>query len=206
MRDMTRRLLLWIERGLFLTGAGLALWCGIVLIEAEYFSRLPVPPPQASAAVRLPGETSDFRPRRGPIPAGTWIARLEAPTVQLSATVLEGSDDRTLARAAGHIEETSLPGAPGNVGIAGHRDTTFRRVRNLHVGDPLVVTTADHVLHYRIRALNVVEPENVSVLDPLDHPTVTLVTCYPFEFFGHAPQRFIVSADLVTDQARIAHR
>ena len=71
--------------------------------------------------------------RRSPAPgsSGSWVARLDAPSVQLSATVLEGSDDATLARGAGHIEDTAFPGQPGNIGIAGHRDTTFRAVRNL---------------------------------------------------------------------------
>ena len=79
---------------------------------------------------------------------GSWVARLDAPSVRLSATVLEGSDDATLARGAGHIEETAFPGQPGNIGIAGHRDTTFRAVRNLHTGDPLELTTSDHIYRY----------------------------------------------------------
>src|SRR5439155_10573860 len=142
-----------------------------------------------------------LRPRPAPS-VGTWVARIDAPSVGLSSTVLEGSDDTTLARAAGHIEDTAFPGDSGNIGIAGHRDTIFRPVRNLHVGDPLVLTTSDRVFRYRIARTTVVEPEDVYVLDPSDHPTLTLVTCFPFEFIGHAPRRFIVSADLVGTQVR----
>jgi len=136
------------------------------------------------------------------LPTGAWIARLEAPTARLQATILEGTDDHTLARAAGHIEDTAYPGQVGNIGVAGHRDTIFRPVRALHVGDPLVLTTADFVFRYRISKTAIVKPDDVWVLDPAGHPTLTLVTCYPFEFLGHAPKRFIVSADLVSQSAR----
>jgi sortase A len=134
---------------------------------------------------------------------GAWIARLEAASVALSATVLEGSDDGTLSRAAGHIEDTAFPGERGNIGIAGHRDTVFRPLGRLHAGDALTLTTSDHVFHYRVSRTQIVNPEDVYVLDPTDRPVITLVTCYPFEFIGHAPRRFIVRADLVSDEARL---
>jgi sortase A len=140
--------------------------------------------------------------RHRSVKAGSWVARLEAPTVALSATVLEGSDDATLMRAAGRIEDTAFPGEPGNIGVAGHRDTIFRPVRHLRVGDPLVLTTADRSFRYRVSKTAIVNPEDVYVLDPTDHRTMTLVTCYPFEFIGHAPQRYIVSADLLAETGR----
>ena len=121
----------------------------------------------------------------------------------LSATVLEGSDDGTLARAAGHIEDTAFPGQPGNIGIAGHRDTIFRPLRRLRPGDPLTLSTADRVFRYRVSGTQIVDPQDVYVLDPTDRPVVTLVTCYPFDFVGHAPRRFIVRAELVSESARL---
>ena len=113
--------------------------------------------------------------------------------------VLEGSDDGTLGRGSGHIEDTPFPGESGNVGIAGHRDTTFRALRNIHVGDPLEFKTSDRVYRYRISKTMIVGPDDVYVLDPTERPALTLVTCYPFEFIGHAPRRFIVRADLVEE-------
>jgi sortase A len=202
---MKIRVLAWIERGLFAAGAGLAVWCAIVVLQAEYYKRLPVPSPTAGSVATLPGETPHANlpsVRRPTVKAGDWVARLEAPTVALSATVLEGSDDGTLMRGAGHIEDTALPGDLGNIAIAGHRDTIFRPVRKLRIGDPLVLTTATRVFRYRISKTAMVNPEDVYVLDPTDHPTMTLVTCYPFEFIGHAPQRYIVSADLLTEAER----
>jgi sortase A len=197
------RVLRWLELSLLTVGIALAAWCAMVLVEAHYYKTMPVPPPTAAAT--LPGETPDTTPApapRTPLATGAWVARLDAPSVHMSATVLEGSDDGTLRHGAGHIEDTAFPGDAGNVGIAGHRDTTFRPVRRLHVGDPLVITTANQVYRYRIAKTSIVNPDDVAVLDDADHPTLTLVTCYPFEFIGHAPRRFIVSADLVGTEAR----
>jgi sortase A len=200
---MNRSLLLWLERGLLIAGTVLAVWCAVVLLEAQYTKTLPIPP--LTVTQSLPGDANDAaasRPRTAPA-AGTVLARLEAPTVHMTATVLEGSDDGTLRRGAGHIEDTPFPGEPGNIGIAGHRDTTFRPLRGIHVGDPLELTTGDRVYHYRIKKTLIVGPDDVYVLDPTSEPTVTLVTCYPFEFIGHAPRRFIVQAQLVGQEAHV---
>jgi sortase A len=187
-------LLHWLERTLLGAGMALGIWCGAVLLEARFVARMPVPPPSAAAAVDAAPATPA---------AGSWVARLEAPSVHLSATVLEGSDDATLARGAGHIEDTAFPWEPGNVGIAGHRDTTFRAVRDLHAGDPLELTTSDRIYRYEITRTFIVDPDDVYVLDPGDGPMLTLVTCYPFTYIGHAPHRYIIQARLVAQQVRV---
>jgi sortase A len=120
----------------------------------------------------------------------------------MSTNMLEGSDDGTLSRGAGHIEDTPYPGQAGNIGVAGHRDTVFRPLRNIKVGDPLELTTANRLYRYKISKTIIVGPDDVYVLDPTEKPTLTLVTCYPFEYIGHAPKRFIVQAQLVGDEAR----
>ena len=151
---MTRDALLrWLERGLLAVGIGLAAWCAAVLVEARFHSQLPIPPASRKLKVTqtliLPGDKGGAAPAPAPS-AGILIGRLEAPTVKMSATVLEGSDDGTLSRGAGHIEDTPFPGQPGNVGIAGHRDTVFRPLRNIKVGDPMQLTTSDRLYRYKI--------------------------------------------------------
>jgi len=205
---MTRNeLLRWLERGLFAVGIGLAAWCAAVLVEARFHDQLPIPPAskklKVTQTVILPGDKGGPAPAPAPS-AGTLIGRLEAPTVKMSATVLEGSDDGTLSRGAGHIEDTPFPGQPGNVGIAGHRDTVFRPLRNIKVGDPMQLTTSDRLYRYKISKTVIVGPDDVYVLDPTKEPTLTLVTCYPFDFVGHAPKRFIVQAQLVGNEPRTA--
>lgn len=129
------------------------------------------------------------------VPArGEVVGRIEIPRLRVSAVVKAGSDARTLQLAVGHIPGTALPGEPGNVGLAGHRDTFFRRLRDIRADDEIRVTTPDGVYAYRVERTVVVEPADVWVLDPTEEPTLTLVTCYPFTFVGSAPQRFIVRA------------
>jgi sortase A len=209
-------LLKWLERALFIVAAVIAAWCSVTLIRAEYVRRLPVPEPSvrgrtgahASAAstadarlLRLPGDAGST-PEVDAVATGAWLARLESPSLGLMATVLEGSDDGTLDRAAGHIEHTALPGSEGNVGIAGHRDTIFRPLQDARAGQLLRLTTRDRVLLYAIASTTVVDPTAVEVLAPTDQPSLTLVTCYPFRYFGSAPKRFIVRAHLVDSRAR----
>ena len=207
-----RTLLTFLERGLLGGGAALAVWCAIVLVEARFTKDLPIPEAPLVITQTLPGDTgsdsvgtagsTSAKERRAPGPAGSWLARLDAPSVKLSTTVLEGDDDATLSRGSGHIGDTALPGEPGNMGIAGHRDTVFRPLRNIRVGDAMDLTTSDRVYRYRISKTLIVQPEDVYVLDPTPQPTLTLVTCYPFDFVGHAPKRFIVQAELVEDRTR----
>jgi sortase A len=190
----------WLEYALLTIGLMLAAWSVANWIELEYFKHLPVPS-QVSGS-RLPGdpgESGSLSSNSTPVQVtrGTWVARLEAPSLGLQTTVLEGSDDGTLARAAGHIESTAMPGNPGNVGIAGHRDTIFRPLRNVKIGDVFFVKTSTTTLEYRVSSTKIVAPEEVSVLDPTPQPSLTLVTCYPFTFIGHAPKRFIVRAELI---------
>lgn len=195
-------LLQWIERGLIAIGAGLAIWCAAILVEARFHQAVPLTPPLVVTQTELPGDGHVNAPAAAAPAPGMLVGRLEAPSVSLSTVVLEGSDDATLSRGSGHIEDTPFPGQPGNVGIAGHRDTTFRALRRIHVGDALEFTTVDRLYHYRISQTLIVGPDDVYVLDPTPKPALTLVTCYPFEFVGHAPRRFIVRAELVGEVTR----
>jgi len=127
-------------------------------------------------------------------PSPAPLAILRIPSIDLEVPVLEGTDDWTLNRAVGHIEDTAVPGGSGNSGIAGHRDGFFRGLKDVGPGDVIQIETTRGVATYRIERTWIVDPEDVSVLDPTPASTITLVTCYPFYFIGSAPQRFIVRA------------
>ncbi|HZP49096.1 MAG TPA: class D sortase [Vicinamibacterales bacterium] len=198
---MRRDILRWLERALLAVGVVLGLWCAKVIYVQHRTQALPIP--EQHVTVRLPGDAtgaaaSSTRGTSGTLAApspGSVLGKLIAPDLGLAATVLEGSDDATLAKGAGHIEDTPLPGEPGNVGIAGHRDTIFRALRRVRKGEEFDVRTADGLFRYRVTRTLIVKPEDVYVLDPTPQPTLTLVTCWPFEFIGHAPKRFIVQAE-----------
>ena len=124
------------------------------------------------------------------------IGRIEIPRLWLSAITREGADAGTLRRAVGHVPSTALPGQAGNAAFAGHRDTFFRKLRDVKEGDEIVFTTPAGTHRYVVSDLRVVPPSDVSVLEPTARPVLTLVTCYPFNYIGSAPQRFIVRASL----------
>jgi sortase A len=110
----------------------------------------------------------------------------------------------TLTRGVGHIPGTALPGGPGNVGIAGHRDGFFRRLKDASVGDVIEVQESSGLRSYRteryiVRKILVVFPEETSVLKASTASRLTLVTCYPFYYVGAAPQRYVVEADLLPE-------
>jgi sortase A len=140
-----------------------------------------------------PATPAPERARRT-VAAGDTVGRIEIPRLGVSAIIKAGTDARTLQLAVGHIPGTAFPGDPGNVGLAAHRDTFFRRLRDIQSDDEIRLTTPEGAYTYRVARTDIVEPEDVWVLDPTDHPTLTLVTCYPFSYVGSAPQRFIVRA------------
>ena len=126
------------------------------------------------------------------------IARIEIPEIGLDALVLEGDDSGTLRLGAGHIPGTALPGGPGNVGIAGHRDTFFRCLRKIDKNASITLRTLRRTYQYRVDEIVIVDPTQLAVLAPTAGHVLTLVTCYPFNFLGAAPERFIVHARQVS--------
>jgi sortase A len=119
---------------------------------------------------------------------------LHIPAVDLTVPIFEGTAELNLSRGVGRIDGTSDIGESGNMGIAGHRDGFFRSLKDVKVGDVIEVETLDQVVSYRIENFLIVDPSDIEVLDQTSESMLTLVTCYPFYFVGHAPQRYIVQA------------
>jgi sortase A len=153
--------------------------------------------PASGPSASLPRARPPARRADAPLPAEEVIGRIEAPRLGLTAIVAEGLAARTLRRAVGHVPGTALPGEDGNVGLAGHRDTAFRKLRDVREGDRLRLTTPRGAYEYVVESTLVVEPHRGDLLDPTDAPALTLVTCHPFRMVGPAPQRFVVRALLV---------
>jgi sortase A len=130
---------------------------------------------------------------RPPLP-DTLLGRLRIPRLHLAAMVREGAGSGTLRSAIGHIPSTALPGKMGNVGLAGHRDTFFRALRNIEQADTIDFETESGTYRYAVESTQIVGPRDVSVLKASGGRTLTLVTCYPFYYVGSAPKRFIVRA------------
>ncbi len=127
---------------------------------------------------------------------GESLAVLRIPALHLQAPVFDGTDEVTLNRGVGRIASTALPGQGGNIGIAGHRDGFFRKLKDVRTGDAIELATISGTDIYVVDGIGVVSPHDVAVLQPRTKDSITLVTCYPFYFVGPAPRRFIVQASL----------
>jgi sortase A len=184
----------WLERLLIVIGCGCLVAVGMTLVRAASFQKTAAQAFErelaATAAPELSGEASA---PVVPVVHGL-IGRLEIPRLDVSVMVIEGDDEATLARAAGHLPDTALPWERGNAVIAGHRDTFFRPLKNIREGDEIRMTTARGTFVYRVVRTEIVDPDDLSVLAPTPFRSVTLVTCYPFYYVGSAPQRFIIHA------------
>jgi LPXTG-site transpeptidase (sortase) family protein len=134
-------------------------------------------------------------------PPAARLTRLTVPRLGMTVMVAEGVDAATLRRAAGRIPGTAPLGSAGNVGLAGHRDSFFRPLRRIELGDEIVLTSPHGSETYRVEWTDVVSPQAVEVLQPTAYPALTLVTCYPFRFVGPAPDRFVVRARRVESRA-----
>jgi sortase A len=132
------------------------------------------------------------------VPKGETLARLSIPRLESHWVVLEGSDRNELRRGPGHMLQTALPGTRGNCVIAGHRDTQFRILRKVEIGEEISVEIDGHTFVYRVTDHRVVSPADTDPLRPTKKASLTLVTCYPFYYVGPAPKRFVIRAELVS--------
>ncbi len=183
----------------FLAGAAILIGSGLLLLQAHAHQR------QAMQRFELDRRTSVAvaeSPRPGTVTFtepvaknGSVLGELEIPRLGIDTLIFQGDDAQILRWGTGHIPGTPLPNSPrGNVGLAAHRDSYFRPLRNIRHDDLIVIKTLRGVQHYAVQSTKIVTPDDVGVLDNTGHRVLTLVTCYPFYYIGSAPKRFIVQA------------
>jgi sortase A len=188
---MTRQ----FERALFIVAAVCFGYYALAVAEASLSER--------RARVQVERALATTAMPRGAPAGGTreaeshLVGLLEIPRLELSTPVVEGDDGRTLAGAAGHLPDTPRPWERGNSAIAAHRDGLFRPLANVRIGDDVVVHTPHGILNYKVRQTRVVRPTDLSVLQASAPQMLTLITCYPFDYVGLAPKRFVVHAERV---------
>src|ERR1700733_5528894 len=192
---MTGGLARWIQRILFTAGFVILGYCGADLLNSHL--------QQIKGNRELDRLLLNQRgtPTKN-VPEGSLVGRVEIPDLRLSAVVFQGTSDSILDRGVGHVDGSALPGQPGNVVLAAHRDTFFRSLRNIHRGDVIRVTTPSGTHAYTVNSTEVVAPTQTSVMNPTVKPSLTLITCYPFYYVGNAPKRFIVQASQVVASAQ----
>jgi len=172
-------------------------YCAFLWAQAEY--------DQAQGNWAL--EHSQNEPPRSEVAAagvrktleGSLVGRVEIPRLELSSVVFEGTSDDTLARGVGHLTGSAKPGEKGNLVLAAHRDTYFRDLSGIRIGDDITVRTIGGKYRYQVQSTKIVYPDQTEVLEAGDEPSLTLITCYPFRYIGNAPQRFVVRARKLAD-------
>jgi sortase A len=205
VEDSHRTAFRWIDGALIAFGLGCLILYAIVMAQTAIYQRRAKADINAIIAARRLSEAAaanrhvtETAPPPVPVMPGEVIGRVDVPRLKISAAVAEGDDDSTLGKAVGHLPDTPLPWQQkGNVAFAAHRDGLFRPLKNIRIKDEVRVVTTHGEFLYRVRKTQIVDPGDVSVIAPTPTPTLTLITCYPFSFIGHAPHRFIVQAERV---------
>ena len=187
-----QRLLHWSQRLFFLTGILALTYVAFTLLDARLYQVSA----KRSLERQVQADNGHNAIRLQPVvKKGDVLGRMDIPRLGVSIAILQGTSSRTLRLGAGHIEGTSFPGEAGNSGIAGHRDTFFRGLKDIRRNDEVQLQTATGLFRYEVDWAKVVEPRDTTVLAPSTvESTLTLVTCYPFYFLGPAPMRFVVRA------------
>jgi sortase A len=183
------RVLAYSQRLLWACGLlcfGYCLVLGVQAKETQSFGeRIGEPYPAKIAAAAAPA-TSDV------------IGRIEIPALALSAPITADYDSGSLHRGVGHIPGTAVPGGLGTVGLAGHRDSFFRPLRRIAAKMEVRLIDKSGTYHYVVDSTEIVSPDKVRVLNIVARPELTLITCFPFDYVGAAPERFIVHAHLLS--------
>jgi len=180
-----RRPIILVARYVSLTLGLLALgYAGFVFADSHVYQAVEIKKLERS---RRPSKTRK-------LVEGDVIGEIQVPRLGLNAIVVQGDSPANLRRAIGHLSVSALPGEWGNVALVGHRDTFFRPLRNIRLGDRINFNTAEHRFEYLVESIEVVAPNDIQVLEPSTGRDLTFVTCFPFYFIGPAPKRFIVHA------------
>jgi sortase A len=211
--ELRRKFKIWAERILLVSGLILLMLYGAARLESWLSSQAAVKSFDAAGAPSVPsvGDVAEASGQFEPDldlddhqaltnknglreQSGFPLALLRISKIGLEVPLLEGTDKLTLNHAVGRIAGTARPGEPGNIGVAGHRDSFFRGLKDIRIGDSIELKRPREIDTYIVDEINIVNPSEVGVLGPRTASSLTLVTCYPFYFIGNAPRRYIVHA------------
>jgi sortase A len=128
---------------------------------------------------------------------GDVIGTLSIPSIKSFEAIIEGTGTKELKRGVGHYSGSVIPGVSDNSVLSGHRDTVFRKLGDVKIGDLITVKNDYGTFVYEVHRIRIVKANDRTVIVPSDDPILTLSTCYPFRFIGNAPKRYIVQAGLV---------
>jgi len=187
-----QRFIRWTRRILLISGFLALTYVAITLIGASIYQKNAELILEKQIHVEEQHESG--HPATLTINDGDVLGHIEIPRIGVSVAVLQGTTSRTLRLGVGHIKGTAFPGEPGNIGIAGHRDTFFRALKDIRRDDEIQLETATGIAKYEVDWIQITSPSDVGILSPTAESSLTLVTCYPFYYIGASPKRYIVHA------------
>lgn len=129
---------------------------------------------------------------------GEEIGELLIPKFNQTFPIYQGTDDQVLKKGVGHVANSALPGESNHSILSGHRDTVFRGLKELKENEKFIVTTQAGEFLYKIKKIRIVDADDQTVMTPKPKAMLTLTTCYPFDFIGVAPQRYIITGELIS--------
>lgn len=188
-----KRVTFLIERAMWTVGCLLLLVYAIIRTDSAIGSSAAIDEYRLWSKERI-----DAYRASATLDAGPLVGTLQIPDLQLLVPLYADTDELHLNRGVGLIEGMALPGQPGNLGIAGHRDGFFRVLRDIRKGQRVEVSTPANRYVYEISGVTIVDATDASLLAPTRERSLTLVTCYPFYFVGPAPRRFVVRGVLIS--------
>jgi sortase A len=200
------RILLAVYRALFVFGVLALAYAGFLFTDALCYQAAQIQlleqtDPSANAGLSSepdPPTQPGLPSRQPPLAEGEVLGEIVVPRLDLEAVVVQGDSPAALDRAVGHLSNSALPGERGNIALAAHRDTFFRPLRDIRIGDEIKFKTRRRNFDYVVESTQIVAPTDVSVLQPSAGHDLTLLTCYPFNYIGPAPKRFVVFAREIT--------
>lgn len=195
-----------LSPGLFILGISLIIWASYQIHESNMSTSAPVTSIEKQIeTVTLPSDTKEVivekqilypvRPTEG-----ENIGSLTIPALDQTIPIFHGTDEDELKKGIGHFAQSALPGESDNSVLSGHRDTVFRKLGQLKLSDKLIVKTSAGVFTYEIKEIKIVDRNDKTIITPSDDSVLTVTTCYPFNFIGSAPDRYILIADLINSR------
>ncbi|MEG1395478.1 MAG: class D sortase [Oscillospiraceae bacterium] len=165
----------------------------------EQFLHTPaVTPPPSEGSAPTPAAPSPSAPPENMVGDGIiTVFTAEEPRY----AVYNGVTQEHLSLGTARSSDSALPGQTGNCVIYGHRDSVFRCLQEVALGDKIALTTADGTFTYTAAETAICTPTDGCITQPYDDPRLTLVTCYPFVYSGPAVQRYLVVCTLDGDTA-----
>jgi len=212
LRERLRRkhfLVTVLSLGFMLLGLGVISWsiCGIW--TQNHYSKVSIPPQKTLAIKKIVKDSNGKSDNSNLLPPadktlypvypveGDNIGSITIPDLNRKLTILQGTEDKELEKGVGHFTRSVLPGEKDNCVISGHRETAFRQLDKLKIGNMIIVQTSAGTFTYEVSGTRIVHKDDKTVIVPTKNAVLTMTTCYPFHFIGNAPDRYIVSAVLV---------